>query len=154
MQPDIIWKGRIFIAGTAGNGNETCRLWDRFTQIDKNQPLCNKMNDNGYEIRIYSDDGICECHVGVSVSDGEIPDGYDVYTLLPSKYAVFNVFPAQGYESRNNAMDEWLKTNVGKYRQKDSDGKSFSVLVYDERYKGESDPSSIVEIWIPVEEVC
>lgn len=154
MQPDIISKDSILVAGAAGNGNETCRLWDEFSQLYTNKLLDNKVDDNGYEIRIYSDDGKCECHVGMSVSDCNVPDGYEFYSLAPSMYAVFEIYPAQGYESRNKIMDEWLKANSGKYRQRNKEGKSFSVLVYDKRYKGESDSSSIAEIWIPIEEVC
>jgi len=150
----IISKGKILVAGVAGNGNETCKLWSEFSQLDNVNPLNNKVNDNGYEIRVYSEDGKCVCHVGVSVKDGNIPDVYKIYTLAPSKYAVFNIYPAQGYDSQNKTMDEWLKSNVGKYKQRNMEGKAFSVLVYDDRYKGEKDPSSVVEIWIPIEDVA
>lgn len=154
MHPGIISKGKILVAGVVGNGNETCKLWSEFSQLDNVNPLNNKVNDNGYEIRVYSEDGKCECHVGVCVKDADIPDVYKIYTLAPSKYAVFNIFPAQGYDSQNRTMDEWLKSNVGKYRQAYTDGKHFSILLYDERYKGETDPSSVVAIWIPIDDIA
>ena len=75
------------------------------------------------------------------------------YTLLelpPCRYASFEVYVSNGYESENNAMDEWLASNEEGYSEKLLNGKNYCVEYYDERFSGE-ESGSIVEIWIPIE---
>ena len=69
--------------------------------------------------------------------------------LPESTYAAFEVC-CQGYDSENAAMDEWLKANKEKYRQRLIDGNPYVVEYYDERFQGDSE-ESIVEIWVPIE---
>jgi predicted transcriptional regulator YdeE len=70
--------------------------------------------------------------------------------LPPSQYASFDVYVANGYDSENSAMDEWLELNKDKYTQKLYDNNPYAVEFYDERFHG-NDTGSIVEIWIPIE---
>jgi predicted transcriptional regulator YdeE len=72
--------------------------------------------------------------------------------LPASNYAVFEVLVARGYNSANAVIDEWLETNRDKYRQRLIDGKPYAVEFYGERFKGDSE-DSIVEIWVPIEEM-
>lgn len=148
--PRIITRDSLVIAGVAGDGDKTCKLWQQFTELNKIVPLKNKMDDNNYEVRIYSDNGECRCHVGICVKEPAVPAGYELLTVPGSMYAAFDVCPVQGYESQNEAMDRWLKDNGELYEQIRMDNDYFSVLLYDKRYKGESDPESIVEIGVPI----
>ena len=70
-------------------------------------------------------------------------------TLPPSEYASFDVYVVNGYDSENNAMDEWLKTNQMGYTEKLLDGINYCVEYYDERFNG-NETGSIVEIWYPI----
>ena len=91
--------------------------------------LKNKLSDNGFKIRIYSEDR-CECHVGLSVSDNNIDNVFGTITLPASEYAVFEVFVSKGYDSENQAMERWLSENSKIYKQAQINGKSFVVEYY------------------------
>lgn len=108
---------------------------------------------NGYEVRVYESDK-CTVHVGYSVSSKDnIDSAYSVFELPASKYASFDVYVSNGYESENNAMDEWLKTNGEGYSERRiNENTHYCVEYYDERFSG-NEANSIVEIWIPIEKV-
>jgi AraC-like DNA-binding protein/predicted transcriptional regulator YdeE len=151
VNPRMISQGELLIAGVTGDGSQTGELWQRFMELDKRIGLKNKVSDNGYEVRIYSGDE-CKCHVGVCVSDNNVDSSYTLLRLPASAYAAFEVYVAQGYDSQNDAMDEWLEANKEKHRQRTIDGSPYVVEFYDERFHGDSE-DSIVEIWIPIEKV-
>jgi predicted transcriptional regulator YdeE len=152
MNPRIIRKDAMIIAGVAGSGDETAKAWEAFMKINKIHPLGNRVEDGteGYEVRLYSDSGMSKVHVGQRVSGQDIPAEYKVYRLPASAYAEFEVSSARGYESGNDAMSKWLDTNASKYKQGNIGGMKYAVEVYDGRYKGEKDPKSVVGIWIPL----
>ena len=149
VHPKFIKRGELLIAGVTGDGNKTYELWKQFEELDKKVGLENKLSENGYEIRIYSD-AECKCHVGFSVSDIEVDSAFTLFKIPASKYASFDVYVASGYDSENDAMDEWLETNKESYVQRQIDGNKYVVEYYDERFDGDSE-DSIVEIWIPIE---
>ncbi len=148
-KPSIIEKGKIEIAGVCGDGSETTKLWKKFCKRGAEFGVENKNSDHGYEVRSYSG-GNCKCFVGFSVSDLEGNEEFDRLTLPPSEYAVFEIHVAEGYDSQNEAMDEWIDNNEHGYVQSKYEGKPFVIEYYDERYKGD-EPGSIVEIWVPIE---
>ncbi len=76
--------------------------------------------------------------------------GDEVIKLPASKFASFEIYVTNGYESENNAMNEWLETNQEGYTEKLLDNTHYCVEYYDERFNG-SESGSIVEIWIPIE---
>lgn len=111
-----------------------------------------QLSEYGYEVRLYNEDS-CLVHVGVAVADSEAVDSaYGVMKLPASSYAVFEVYVARGYDSENESMNRWLEENKDKYRQRQLDGRHYVVEFYDERFQGDS-PESVVEVWIPLEEV-
>lgn len=149
VNPKIVKHGALNIAGVSGDGNKTGEMWDVFEKLSNEKPLGNKLSDNGYEIRLYQGDD-CTVHVGNAVSADPVDPAYAVYKLPASRYAVFDVYVAQGYDSENNAMDEWLKTNRDGYTEKLLGDTHYCVEYYDERFNG-NEAGSIVEIWIPIE---
>jgi AraC-like DNA-binding protein/predicted transcriptional regulator YdeE len=149
VNPNIIKKEKILIAGTSGDGNHTGEIWQDFIKLDAEKPLKNKISDNGYEIRLYKGDE-CTVHVGVEVTDDNVADGYSIFEIPDSTYASFDVYVARGYDSENKAMDEWLKNNDRGYKEKLMGDTQYVVEFYDERFHGNSE-DSIVEIWVPVE---
>ncbi len=153
LNPNIIKRGAIIIAGTHGDGNRTGEVWQTFGKLYSEKPLKNALSDNGYEIRVYEGDK-CTVYVGCSVSDkGNIDPAYSILELPASKYASFDVYVSSGYESENSAMDEWLKTNDQGYSERlFNENMHYCVEYYDERFN-ENEADSIVEIWIPVEKV-
>ena len=149
INPKIIKQNTFIIAGVSGNGNETSAIWENFMKLSKEKPLVNKLSDNGYEIRVY-DGNICTVHVGLAVSGEQVDSAYTIFKLPAAVYASFDVYVANGYDSENKAMEDWLAANTEKYSEKLLDNKHYCVEFYDERFKG-SEAGSIVEIWVPVE---
>jgi len=150
IEPKIIRKGSIIIAGVLGDGNKTFEIWNEFERLENDCAIKNKKEDAGYELRMYDKNGNCDCLAGVRVEEIISGNDYD-YKMLPDVlYAVFEIYPAKGYESQNRAMDKWLLSNSNKYKEFRLENKNYAIEHYDERFKGNEDPDSIVEIWIPV----
>jgi predicted transcriptional regulator YdeE len=152
MEPKIIQKEAMVIAGVAGSGDETAKAWEAFMKISQIHPLTNQVKDGaeGYEVRLYPNQGTEKVYVGQRVSGSDIPAEYKIFSLPAATYAEFEICPAKGYESSNDAMSKWLETNAAVYKQGEIEGMKYAVEVYDQRYKGEKDPKSVVGIWIPV----
>lgn len=150
LNPSIIKRGKMIIAGTCGDGDKTGEVWSAFGKLNGEKPLGNALSGDGYEIRVCEGEK-CTVYAGCLVSDKEnIDPAYSVIELPASKYASFDVYVAGGYESENNAMDQWLKTNEEGYAERLMDENThYCVEHYDERFSGDG-AESIVEIWIPV----
>ena len=110
VNPKIIKKGAMTIAGVSGDGNKTGEVWDMFERLSKEKPVTNKISDNGYEVRLYEKDS-STVHVGLLVSNTTNNSGYKFRTLPASEYASFDIYVAKGYDSENSAMTEWIKSN-------------------------------------------
>jgi len=149
LNPNIIKRSPIYIAGVSGDGNKTWDVWNTFEKLSQDKPLKNKLSDNGYEIRLY-DGNTCTVYVGFAVSDKQVDSAYSIFTLPASTYASFDVYVANGYDSENSAMNEWLETNKEGYTEKLLKNQHYCIEYYDERFNG-SEAGSIVEIWIPIE---
>ena len=149
LNPKIKKRDSLIIAGISGNGNKTGEVWESFMKLSKEKPIGNTLSDNGYEIRLY-DGGTSTVHVGYAVTSAPIDEAYTLYTLPMSEYAAFDVYVANGYDSENNAMNEWLTTNSQGYSEKLLDNTHYCVEFYDERFNG-NEAGSIVEIWVPIE---
>jgi len=150
LNPKIIKRSTMVIAGVSGDGNKTGEVWEKFMRLAGETPPANKISENGYEIRVYDGDS-CDVHVGYEVKGEAVGCGYEAIKLPASEYASFDVYVANGYESENSAMDEWLRTNEKGYAERlyDEAGKRYCVEYYDERFRGD-EAGSIVEIWVPV----
>ena len=149
LNPKIIRRGALTIAGVSGDGGRTGEVWQAFERLNKKKPLTGKLSDNGYEIRLY-DGNKCTVHVGLAVSGGPGDEAYELCALPASEYAAFDVYVSKGYESENSAMTEWLRTNEQGYAERLLGGVHYCVEYYDERFSG-SEAGSIVEIWVPIE---
>jgi hypothetical protein len=153
MATKIIKKDAIVIAGVTGSGDETAKAWEAFMKISKMHPLENQVYEDGvegYEVRLYPNDGMGKVHVGQRVTGGDIPAEYKVFSLPASTYAEFEIYPAKGYESSNAEMNRWLENNAAKFKEGSLDGAKYCVEFYDRRYKGEKDPKSIVGCLVPI----
>lgn len=148
VNPRIIQKDALHIAGVSGDGNRTAEVWETFSKLDGTCPAENKVSENGYEIRFY-DGNACTVHAGVEVRGASAAPPYKLVSLPASAYAAFDVYVADGYDSENDAMSEWLASN-GVWRERLIDGRNACVEYYDARFQGEQ-AESIVEIWIPIE---
>ena len=69
------------------------------------------------------------------------------------QYAGFDIQVAKGYGSSNAPMNQWLQENEKRYRQGKIGNREFSIEVYDNRYKGDKDPASVVGILLPIEAI-
>lgn len=150
MEPKLISKEAIMVAGITGGGDETGKAWEAFMKIDKLNPLKNKVGEEGYEIRMYPGEGTGDVHVGVQVKDARVPPEYKIISLPASLYAEFEIYSSKGWESSNAEINNWLSENSGFYQQSRLGDKTYAVEVYDKRYKGDKDPASVVGILIPI----
>lgn len=148
MNPRIIKKKSLRIAGVSGDGNRTGEVWNAFLTLDREQPAGDKVSESGYELRFY-DGGACTVHVGAEVR-AVAGQPYQTVVLPASVYAAFDVYVADGYDSENRAINEWLASNGQGWRERLFDGRHTCVEYYDERFQGE-EAGSIVELWIPIE---
>lgn len=154
MNPNMIKKGKIILAGVSGGGNETAEIWKRFMKLDEEYPLINKVSDDGYEVRIFDSAAGKErvfvgCEIKESIKAKADRGVYEIFEIPSSEYASFDVYVEDGYESENDAMSEWLNSNEKGYVKNLLEGKSYCIEHYDARFHG-SDAESIVEIWLPV----
>lgn len=149
LNPKIIKRSSLLIAGVSGDGNQTWEIWQAFAKLSGEKPLDNLCSEDGYEIRIY-DGEKCTVHVGKLVTNRKVDPAYTVFELPASKYASFDVYVAHGYDSENSAMNEWLDANgQGCSEKLLNDTLHYCVEYYDERFQG-NETNSIVEIWIPI----
>lgn len=149
LNPKTIKQDMLKIAGVSGDGDKTWEVWNAFEKLNSEKPLTNMISNNGYEIRLCERD-TCTVHVGYAVLDDQIDAPYTLFTLPASKYASFDVYVANGYDSENSAMNEWLKTNPEGYSERLLGDAHYCVEYYDERFSGNG-TGSIVEIWAPIE---
>lgn len=151
LEPKIIKKEGIIVSGVCGDGSKTAKLWQEYEELERKDPLMNKNENSGYEVRLYDGNGKCECYVGVCTDKEVYQSGYCSITLPDDiLYAVFEIYPIEGYESQNKFIDNWLEKNKNIYEQYKMNDKYFAVEYYGEKFKGNNDPESIVEIWIPI----
>lgn len=153
MKPKIIKKESFLIAGIAGSGDETGKVWETYMKLEKIAPLTNQVGEVGYEIRMYPREGPGKIHVGVQVKDSNVPTEYQLFFVPAATYAEFEIYPAKGYESSNAEMSKWLEDNAKSYRQALLDGMHYGIEVYDKRFKGNDSPESVVGFWEPIEPV-
>lgn len=147
--PKIISKDAFIVAGVTGDGSRTHECWEKYLKRCEKAPPENKLSEDGYEIRVYSVSE-CLCHVGVMVSKPGSDGDFACMELPASDYALFDVYVANGYDSKNAVMDGWLAENEEGYRQRLLDGKPYIVEYYGERFHG-NEAGSVVEMQIPVE---
>jgi len=150
MQPKIINKDILYIAGLTGNGTKTGEVWSEFDNQYNINPFP-KADDSGYEIR-FGDSG--NIHVGFAVDNSDDIDGFETVAIPAAEYAVFGVYVANGYDSGNAEMEAWLADNASKFGQLQLDGREFVIECYNEKFKDGDKPDSIVEIWIPIYRIC
>ncbi len=156
MQPNMIYRDRLYIKGITGSGANTGKVWDDFEKQYENNPF-EKQDNNGYELRFYDGEektvGEQDLHVGFCAGNSEA-SGFSILELPATEYAVFDVLVAKGYDSENAAMDQWLADNASRYGQRELDGKKFVIECYNDKFKGGDKPDSMVEIWSPVYRIC
>lgn len=149
VHPNIIKHGALRIACTVGEGHKTAEVWQAVEKLAEEKPLTNKISDGGYEVRVFDGD-TDTVYAGYAVSDEAVDPAYTIFSLPAAHYASFDVYVANGYESENNAMDEWLAANRETWDRKLlPKGEYYCVEYYDERFCGE-EAGSIVEIWLPI----
>ncbi|MCL2810697.1 MAG: AraC family transcriptional regulator [Clostridia bacterium] len=148
VSPKLLKKPALLIAGICGDGDKTAEVWAAFEALIKQQPLNNKLSSDGYEVRICDEEQHI-VHVGYLVKDTQVDSVYTVMPLPASDYASFDVYVANGYDSENNAMMEWLTTNEQGYSERLLGNAHYCVEFYDERFTG-NEEGSIVEIWMPI----
>lgn len=149
LNPNIIQRKEMLVAGVSGDGFKTGEVWDRFEKLCEEIPVNGRISESGYEVRLY-EDGESTVHVGYLVSAETVDPAYTVLRLPASQYASFEVYVANGYDSENSAMNEWLATNTEGYSERLLGKAHYCVEYYDERFNG-NESGSIVEIWVPIE---
>ncbi|HOP10253.1 MAG TPA: hypothetical protein PK629_02045 [Oscillospiraceae bacterium] len=145
MEPKLIKKKKMTLAGMWGDGRMTAGLWQDFEE--KAEKAGFEAADNcGWEIRTDGETGR-DCFVGFSAEE-QTKSGFDTIELPASEYAVFDVIVANGYTSENANIESWLRIHKDKYAQTNLNGKKFVLECYNGRFQ-----QGIVEVWIPLMKV-
>ncbi|MBN2534230.1 MAG: GyrI-like domain-containing protein [Spirochaetales bacterium] len=148
MEPEIIKKDELKIAGCVSYGGNIHELWQIFMKNEKNIKHVNQ--DAGYEIHIYPDLEMnsekYHIMVGIEVDKFEDLPLETFAKIIPAcTYAVFTHRLANGgYEGINKEMDKWL--NESNYKL----AFPMSIQYYDERFKGGNDPDSEIDFYLPI----
>lgn len=154
MNPNMIKKDKLILAGVSGAGTETAEIWKRFIKLYEGAPPAEQLSDDSYEVRIF--DGETETEnvfVGCEISNDRCECGeYEIFQIPSSEYASFDLYVKEGYESENNAMEEWLVSNEKGYVRNLLKGQPYCIEHYDARFD-EGNNESIVEIWLPVKKI-
>lgn len=148
MNPNIIKKGKMILAGVSGAGDETAEIWKRFMELYREAPPTDRISDDSYEVRVF-DSATGKEHVFVGCEVNSDCGEYESFQIPSSEYASFEVYVEMGYESENKAMDEWLASNEKGYVRNLLEEKPYCIEHYDARFDGDNE-ESIVEIWLPV----
>jgi predicted transcriptional regulator YdeE len=150
MQPKMIIKGETAIYGLRGDGANTGALWEKFEKRFSKKPF-DKIGDNAYEIRTFkgAKPG-ADVLVGYEWDNAYAATGWNFAVLPAGEYAVFDVIAANGYDSENAAMGQWLDDNKARYIQR---GDFITECYVPEKFKGGDKPDSVVEIWLPVSRI-
>jgi predicted transcriptional regulator YdeE len=150
MQPKMIIKGETAIYGLRGDGANTGALWEKFEKRYTKKPF-DKTTDAAYEIRTYNGaKPSADVLVGYEWDNAYAATGWNFAVLPAGEYAVFDVLTANGYDSENSAMEQWLDDNKARYIQRGN----FIIECYvPEKFKGGNKPDSTVEMWLPVTRV-
>jgi predicted transcriptional regulator YdeE len=150
MEPKMVRKEALIIAGIGGNGNETVKVWETLMKIQRLHPLTNQASEEAFEVRMHPPNGPEKIHIGMLVKDEKVPSVYKTLTIPAADYAEFEIYPAKGYDSTNAAINQWLAENVSEYQEAQLDGQRYVIEIYDNRYKGDKNPDSVVGILVPL----
>jgi AraC family transcriptional regulator len=148
MEPNIVQKDPITLAGMVSYGGDIGRLWEAFSAND--HLIRHTVGEVGNELHAYSKDfspgDPYPIFVGVEVSKIEaLPEIMFVKILPGCEYAVFtHRLTDGGYAGLNETIEKWLET--GPYER----AYNFDLQVYDARFKGPEDPDSELDFYIPV----
>jgi predicted transcriptional regulator YdeE len=155
MQPKMIITGEISVTGITGDGAKTAEVWNKF-EGKYAKSLFPKVGEDAYEIRYHDGERKVTNGKGVHVGyacDEKCP-GFTTQILPAGEYAVFDVLVANGYDSENAAMEQWLDENKERYIRRQISCLNAAVERYvPEKFKGGDKPDSVVEIWLPVSRV-
>jgi len=159
MQPKIIKMDKLRITGLTGDGSHTLKVWTDFDAQYAGSPFT-KTDESGYEIRFWQNRETGKkpapdksVHVGFLTDEVSDRASFASIELPAATYAIFDVYVAKGYDSGNEEMEKWLDDNKRTYKLLDFDGYEYVVECYNEKFKGGDKPDSIVEIWLPLNQV-
>ena len=165
MEPSIIQKPEMKFVGmsyfgdpfVSHNGwdqnNEIGRLWVRFFDYLKSNMdgIPNlESQDALYEMHVYGGEmftiGHFEAYVGIEVKTLDaVPLELQAKIIPASRYAVFTLVGEQITEDWHLTVDKWI---VKAGHQRDE---SFSLQVYDQRFKGQDRiAESVLDVWLPL----
>lgn len=148
--PELIEKGEMLLVGVVSDipgGGDIHTLWQRFEAGAK--AIQNTVEGRGYELQIYPEGHkagepfVCMAAVEVTALAPLPPDMF-AKLLPPCRYAVFTHHCSEGYDGVNQEIDRWLETSD--YRA----AANYALQVYDDRFRGMTDPTSEIDIMVPI----
>ncbi|MEG0693579.1 MAG: GyrI-like domain-containing protein [Oscillospiraceae bacterium] len=145
MNHKIIKMQELKLTGIMGDGSKTTELWNEFDEKANKANLSDKSDGVGYEVR-FDYDNKCDCFVGFN-TEGEVK-GFKTLILPECEYVVFDVVVANGYDSENDNMTNWLDENKNCYIQSTLDRKHYIIEIFGKKFN-----AGIVEMCIPLKKV-
>ena len=146
MEPTkFMEKGEILLGGFHV-GSDVARRWDRYEQEEKIAKLTNAVDGAGFERRMVLPDGI-DMFTGVEVTDKNILPNYELLSIPPAHYAVFEINCGRDIDRQFVAVDRWLDDNRDEYKRMKWDKSDADyIIIWSGRYAEEN----ICEMWMPV----
>lgn len=143
MIPKLIDEKEIIIAGFSG-GEKTSISWEKFENAENIAELTNAVSDDEYEVRMYGNDS-CKIHVGLRVSNEDIPENYELCRLPPSLYAVFELYTDRDQSKQFEKINAWLIKHKADYKSRQHNGDYFVCNF------GRIDHAEpVMELWAPL----
>lgn len=151
MEPQVVKKSEFMIAGIVGTGStvtdiDIAGLWERFIAVQPD--IKHQIEEKSYELHIEEETSprMHFCLVGNEVKKNEaLPIEIFLKVIPECIYALFTHHFSDGsYGAAFKAAYEWLESS--KYEA----AYPFDIQCYDDRFKGESFPRSVIEILIPI----
>jgi len=153
----VVWKEAVTVVGekirfdpstgTPPSGNDIARLWPRFSE---RVGEIENVVGGAYGLCLFDADGVpgapFDYVAGVGVSRAErVPEGMSAHTVPAGLYCVV---------TRQGVIDELGRTFEFFWKEWLPDsGYAYGGVeyeYYDERYRGNHDPESVMDIWFPI----
>ncbi|TLS50894.1 hypothetical protein FE782_17755 [Paenibacillus antri] len=158
LEAKIVWKDAFTVVGEKirfdpsrgmpPSGNDIAKLWPRFNE---RVPEIGHVVGGAYGLCVFDADGVpgapFDYIAGVGVSRADrVPEGMTAHTVSGGLYCVVT---RQGVIDELGATfdyfwKEWLPNSGYVY------GGGVEYEYYDERYRGNDDPASVMDIWFPI----
>ena len=154
MQPKIVKMDKRYIVGLFGDRGKQEEISKRFDELYNQTPF-EKTDTHKCYIYLWSDGTNApkkgkDYFTGFESDCVSSRDIFDTFVIPACEWAIFEVNPAKWWKSGDEKVEGWIKNNEV-YSWGEYDGAVFQLEYYKEKFSGSENPSSLMEVWYPLE---